>query len=527
MGTPERRHSRGAHALGGHLYRVGLALATLVVPPLAHAQPVSIEEQGGAPATRAFGISAGVTLDSTVLNVSDRPTGNGTEYFVRASPSLTMAHRGGRVQGALIYNGAASWRRGIDDRQGTEYLNSLSANYLVEVIDGIGFVDARASITQQTVAVVDAPVGFVETSAYRNEVRSLALSPYVRGPLGTVAEYELRAGATLTRGSNDAVSSSDIYEGLFALRSPRSGASFGWALTGARQRVQFLSSSAPTITDRVNAEVSFRPDIDWRFTVNGGLERSDVVGALRQEYENYGVGVQWTPSPRTTVTAQGEERYFGKAYRATVAHRHVRSTFSFASSRDVNVSSWLGPSQAPVTLYELYFNQYASLIPDPVQRDQFVLALIAATGRNRNDLVSGGLFGNSGISLERRDDLIWTWAGPRLTLNASAHAFDTERVDAGSGNPASRNDSVRQRRYSAGAGWRLTALTTVNLSGSRTMTKDVATFERSDQKAIAAGLTSQLGARVTGTLSARYSVLNGAIESYRESALTGSISLRF
>jgi hypothetical protein len=59
------------------------------------------------------------------------------------------------------------------------------------------------------------------------------------------------------------------------------------------------------------------------------------------------------------------------------------------------------------------------------------------------------------------------------------------------------------------------------------MSKDTVTFARSDLKSITLGLTSQLGAHTTGVLSTRYSVLNGATDSYRETALTGSLSLRF
>jgi len=493
----------------------------------ARAQPAPAAEEGVPVVPRSFGVATGLAVEGSVINVSERATGNGTEYFVRTSPSLTMVHRGGRLQGTLIYSGSAIARRGIDDRQDSEYLNSLSANYLLEVIEGIGFVDARASISQQTIAAVGSPAGFLESNANRTEVRSVGVSPYLRGPLGGVAEYELRAGATLTRGGRDTASDSDIYQGLFALRSPQRGAKFGWGLTGSRQRVQFLVSAAPTITDRLNAELTFQPDIDWRVSVNAGAERTDVIGAIAQQYENYGVGLQWTPSPRTSLAAQVDERYFGRAYRFTAAHRIARSTFRLNVSRDINIGSGALAQGQAVTLYELYFTQFASVIPDPVQRDQFVLALIAATGRDRNEVVSGGLFGNSGIALERRSELIWTWAGPRLTLNATSYAVNTGRVDTGSVNPGSRNDNTRQRGYAGGAGWRLTPLTTVNVSGSRIMSKDTVTFVRSDLKSASLGLTSQLGARVTGTLSTRYSVLNGATESYRETALTGSISLRF
>ena len=499
----------------------------VVATGAARAQPAPADTPVAVPAPRAFGLSTGLTFETSLLNISERASGNGSEILVRASPNLTMVHRGGRLQGTLIYGGALTTRRGIDNRDESDYLNSLSANYLIEAIEGIGFVDLRGSITQQSISAVGTPTGFLDTNANRTEVRSATLSPYLRGPLAGLAEYELRAIGTTPRGGRDTASDSDVQEGLFALRSPRRGALFGWGLTGSHQRVKFVVSAAPTVTDRLNAELAFQPDIDWRFTVNGGRERTDVVGAVSQSYENYGVGLQWTPSPRTTVALQGEERYFGRAHRVLVEHRFSRSTFRYSNSRDINIGSGTVAQGQAVTLYELLFSQFAAAVPDPVQRDLVVLGLIAASGRDRNEVVSGGLFGNGGIAAQRRSDLFWSWAGPRLSLTANAYSLETERIDTGGVNPASRNDNTQQRGYAAGLGWRLTPLTTANASGSRTMSKDTVTFVRSDLKSASIGLTSQLGPRATGNLTTRLSVFNGATDSYREVAFTGSLSLRF
>ena len=266
------------------------------------------------------------------------------------------------------------------------------------------------------------------------------------------------------------------------------------------------------------------PDIDWRFTVTGGQERTDVVGALRRSYENYGARVEWNPSPRTSVSLEGEERYFGRAYRALLEHRYSRSTFRLAGSRDVRVGAdALGQA---ATLYDIYFAQFASLIPDPVHRDQFVLALIAATGRDRNEVVSGGLFGTGGISVQERREALWTWAGPRLTLTASGFTLDTVRVDSGVG-PTSLNDNVGQTGYAASIGWRFTPLVSGTVSGSRTMTEDHTTQARSDLKSMAVSASARLGPRTTAGLRASYTVFNGTNESYRETSLNASVSLRF
>jgi uncharacterized protein (PEP-CTERM system associated) len=500
----------------------------------AQAQPAAPEATTPAPATepapvpRAFALIPGIAFEATVLNVTERASGNGTELYARVSPGLTMANRGARLRGTLIYSGAATVRRGIEDRAGQDYLNSLSANYVLEAIEGFGFVDARANITQTQITAVGSPLSLTQTTTNRTEVRSAAISPYVRGALGGLAEYEVRAEGSATRSSRDSASDVNTQTGSFNLRSPRRGSLLGWGLSGSRQRVEFLAASSPTITDRLNAELVFQPDVDWRFTASGGRERTDVVGGIEQDFENYGAGVLWSPSPRTSFELFGEERYFGRSHRFAVSHRLQRSLFRFTSSRDLASGYDYLAQGRPVTLFELYFTQYETAIPDPVQRAQFVLALIAAQpGRTRDEIVGGGLLSTSGVTAQRRKDLFWSWTAPRLTLSANAFAVDNERVDVGGVNPASANDNARQRGYSAALGWRLTPLVTLNASGSRTMSKDTVSGLGSDLKSVSLGATGRLGPRTLGTLSARYSVLNGFAESYRESALSGSISLRF
>lgn len=504
-----------------------IACVALVAWSDLSAQPAQAETP--APVVpRNHGVVFGLSADLEVLDVRGRALGSGTETVERVSPSVTLVNRGGRLRGSLIYSGTLAMRQGIADRDETEYLNSLSANYTLEAFEGIGFIDARAGISQRQVTAEGEPVlGVPSAGRNRSETGTVTLSPYLRGLIGRVAEGEFRLTGTETRTRDDIAGDSRVQQASYFLRSPRTGAMFGWGLSGIHQRVRFLAASAPTNTDRLTAELSVQADVDLRLTVFGGQERTDVVGALKQQYENYGAGLLWTPSPRTTVQLQGEKRYFGHAYRGLVEHRYQRSTFRFSSQRDVNVGADPTSTGQAITLYELYFNQFASVITDPVERDQFVLALLRALGRDRNELVGGGQFSYGGIAASRRNDVVWTWAGPRLTLNVTGFTVDSERVDLGGVNVASQNDNVAQSGYAASAGWRLTPLTSINLTGSRTMSKNKVSLLGSDLKSLSGGLVTQFGPRTTGTFRIAYNVLNGVTDSYRETGVAASLSHRF
>lgn len=523
---PPSTGRRAGLELGGGPLIACVALA--LVPVAAGAQAVA---DGPAP-PRASSLGLGATLEASAIDVRSRANGNnGTELLLRASPSLVMAHRGGQVQGSLAYSGALTQRRGIDDREDTDYANTLSANYVIEAIKDRGFVDARASITQQSVLAVGAggagSAGGSQPAGNRTEVATVSVSPYVRGSFGGAVDYEVRAAGTASESSAASTADSKSALASFSLRSPARAAVLGWGLGGSRQVVKFSTASSATTTDRVLAELVLQPDIDWRLSANGGQERTDVIGARRLAYDNYGIEVRFTPSPRTTISARGEERYFGRGHRVGIEHRLQRSSLRYVDSRDVTGGADTLAQGAAVTLYDYLSAQYAAQIPNEVERDQFVQALILSQGRSRDDVLVGGVFVNGGITVQRRRELVWAWSGPRLTMSASGYVLDSQRADTGGFNPVARNDNVAQSGYAGSVGWRLTPLTSINATGSRSMSQDTVSLQRSDLKSASLGLTSRLGQRTSAALAARYSVLNGTVDSYRETSLSGSLSLRF
>lgn len=451
-----------------------------------------------------------------MARVQGSTTGSGTEGVVRLVPSLALSTRGGRAVGSVVYGGALVARRGIDDREETEYLNQLSAAYAFEVIDRTGYIDARASISQQAISASGTPVDTSQPGSNRTEVRTVSLAPYLRGSMGGLANFEARVTGTISDSDAAAAVDSKSAQASVALRSPSPAAIFGWGLNATRQKVKFSNASAATTSDRVAADLSFRPDIDWRLSVTGGSESTDIVGATRQTYETYGAGVQWTPSPRTTVLLQADERYFGRSHRISLQYRLPRGTLRYSDSRDVtNASDVLTSSEFAAT-FERLFAEYEAQFPNPAERAQFVL-----------DLIQSGAANSAGISVQRRRDLAWTWGGPRLTMTVSGFTVAAERVDRGGVNAPGPNDNTEQSGYAGSLGWRLTPQTSIAATGSRAMSHDTVSDARSDLKSVSLVLATQLGRQTTGALGARYAVLNGTPDANRRASITGSISLRF
>jgi len=74
---------------------------------------------------------------------------------------------------------------------------------------------------------------------------------------------------------------------------------------------------------------------------------------------------------------------------------------------------------------------------------------------------------------------------------------------------------------------RLTLLSTLNLTGSMQDTLATASQPGTNLKSLALGWSTIINAHATAGLIARHSVFNSTIDSYRESAVSASLSLRF
>jgi uncharacterized protein (PEP-CTERM system associated) len=153
----------------------------------------------------------------------------------------------------------------------------LAAGFTAEAIPSHFFVDGRANITQQAISAsgqINAP-GSTLPNDNLTEVLNVSLSPYFRGVLGSLAEYELRLNAGGNKGRKTDVYDSSNSGGSVSLRSARRGARFGWSVLGAQQRVDFRAGRT-TENTRGSVTLSYMTDVDLTVSLRGGQETTDV-----------------------------------------------------------------------------------------------------------------------------------------------------------------------------------------------------------------------------------------------------------
>jgi uncharacterized protein (PEP-CTERM system associated) len=471
-----------------------------------------------------------VSLSETYLRGSGSVDGGGKgEFITRVSPGLSWSSRSGRFQGSANYLLDISQ---YSRRNGASTLsNTLAATVRGELIEQRAFVDAQASVGQTSISPFGQQSGndTLQANSNRTEVASVLVSPYLNGSLGGLADYQLRLTGAATRSRSSLVGGSQTRGASALLRSPSSFAVFGW--TASAQHLQSIYRNGRTTTnDRLNLELSARPLPDLAVLVNGGSERSDLLDVNGKTYANWGAGLRWTPSPRTNVALQADHRYFGDAHSAIFEYRTPRTVWRYSDTRNTTQGADPNAFNRPFTLFQLYFDQFASIVPDPVQREQAVRDFLRLLGRDPNEVIAGGSLASS-VALLRRQDLSVAWSGLRTTLNLQAFATDSRPLDglAAASTPTTTSPfgRVRQTGVTGSVSYRLTptAALTAAVSRQSTAGNELQAGNRLTSASLSG--SDQLSRYLSLSLSLRYALFTGPVNPYREGAATASLNFRF
>lgn len=500
-----------------------LRLVTVVACALASPGPSWAQD---AIAGRGFSFSSGVETGFTATRRSSTLDGtNGDDLQLTVRPSVQIGSRVGRLRGTLSYSLAASRHSSREDGNGFEnYLNAAVDGALVE---GWMYVNGSASISQQSRSAygeqsVGGSVG--SANANRAEVASASVSPYVTGRLGELASYRasLTGAATNTRGSSN--TDSTTTGAAVSLSSLRSGTVFSWGLDGSWQEVDFRVGRT-TESSRAQASLNIVPDVDVSLSLRAGQESTNVGSLDKKTYANWGGSVRWTPSPRTSASLDTDRRYFGNSHRFTFDHRMARSSIRFSSVRDVTNGADTASASAPITLYQLIVATFASSGRDLAEQERLAQEFFRLNPSLDPAAVAGGGSLATGISVVRREDLAFSYTGLRATMSLLAFTNQSRVIDNPFGPPS--EGPVRQWGYTASLGYKLTPEDSVSLSGSQLRTLSSGLQQGTDLKSVGLSWSSQLGRRTTASANARYAQFSSLTNPYRESSLSGSLSMRF
>ncbi len=469
-------------------------------------------------------------LDSVVSVVDSTQSGlqgQGADVVLQVRPSVQMTAGSGRLRGSLDYglNLVHHTRQVTGQGQADSLQNNLNAVVNAELVERWAYVDAFATVAQQAISAYgQQSVDGVQNNTNRTEVSQLSIKPYAGGSLSSWATYRIGLSADANHSKGSQAADSHNLGANVSLGSSSTGALLGWSANASQQRSSFSGGQRPTDNGRLTASLLFRPDPEWSGSLRGGQETTTIGDVYSQTHSNWGADLRWTPSVRTTASLSFDDRYFGRGHQVLLEHRFPHSSVRFTSSRDANnAANGAGVGQ-PTTIYQLFFAQFASVQPDPVLRDQLVRATLLALRLDPNGVVGGG-FVNAGTTVQQRQDLSLTYVGLRSSYTVQAFTSDVRRLDTA--NEGFDTTPVRQDGFTTTWSYRLTPTSNINLSGSKLRTQGTATQAGNQLKSVSLNWSNQLSRYIGTGLSARYSAFEGAINPYRESALSASLNLRF
>lgn len=502
-----------------------MRLAGLALPAAAVMLPLS----GAALAQGAGGLTAGGLTISPALTISEsytdntdyRASGKRWEAVTTVSPGVRISSRTARLQGSLDYSLNAQVYAQDESRSG--FNQTMAAAFTADVIQQTAAVDIRANISQQSLSAFGVQsAGTLFPERNRTEVRSIGISPVLRGRLGDSVNVEARSNWVKTATTASTAPDSTVLVNSLLL-SGRTG-TIGWSADVADTRIDYDQTGREAGNRRLNLGLSYSPNPDWQFSARAGRESDTVRSIDSQSTDTWGVGVRWVPSPRTSINAQYDRRYFGNGHSIQASHRMVRGVVTYTDSRDVNNGAVSERTLEYVRTYDSYFRILASAFPSapPAEVDALVRELLRAQG----------VFIGRAVSLQRRQDFSYALQGVRATVVLTAFRSTTSRLDqaTSAGDDLTLADGLRQHGYSLSGNYTISPTSNVSLSyssSSNSANNVLLTGLQNSLKSLTASFSGRLATRVAYSLSARHTIFDSATTPYTENGGQVTLSVTF
>lgn len=498
-----------------------IALAAMAIEP-------ALAQDAPAPAAaRRFSIVPSVSLRQTLtdnagLSSSDRQVDAVTE----STAAVRIDSRAGRVKGFLDY--ALTARLSARDIDASDLRHSLNAVLAAELIENTAFVDLRGSISQQAVSAFGKQTFDPgANTGNQTQVVTFGIAPYVRGRLGSFADYEVRLDHSETRSGTSAASDSKATSGLARLSGGTPGQSLSWSLDASRQ-VSDFSDGFRYESDRLRGVLTYPVTPQLSLSAIAGREANDFESSEKKSYNNSGAQLRWVPSQRTSLFALFERRFFGNSHAVDFSYRTPRTVWSFSDARDVATTPERLARVRLGIVYDLFFAQFASVEPDPVLRDVLVRRFLEANGINPITPIFGGFLA-SGATVQRTQSLSFALVGIRNTLTFRTLYSNSARVSrfAAGNDDLNQASQVRQRGFFVDLAHRLTPVSTANLAFARQRTTGSLDEQASTLSSLSALWSKTVNPRVGLSAGARYVRFSSATQPYTERAVFANVRVQF
>lgn len=470
-------------------------------------------------------ISVTETLtDNVALAPSDSKQ---SDLITQITPGIRIEGKSARAQLSLDYR--MNQILYANQSSGNNRQNYLSASGTLEAIDKWLFVEASANISQQTISAFGSqPTLNGNINSNRAETRTYRLSPYIKGQIGSMADYQLRYDWTTTSANETQFATTQVEQWLGIINGRTGFSALGWSLN-ASSVVAHRDPLPDSESARAGGSLIYQLTPEIRTTALAGFERSNYTGVKSETSPTYGGRIEWTPTPRTQVTAYKEKRQFGNSHEFSLTHRTPRTAWQLSDRKDVTTLANQLSVVSQGTVYDLLYNVFATAIPDPTLRAQHVERLLRQNSIPAN-LELATAFLTTSVFVQRTQQASVAVIGARNVLTLAAARTESNSLTSGATPDAfGLSPQIEQRSLSASLAHQLSGLSTATLAANQVRSKGTgATSVESTQSALTLVLTHRIGPRTSGSVAVRtvhFDSSNGP--GYRENAIIASVNMTF
>lgn len=260
------------------------------------------------------------------------------DYVTELAPSLAARTRGGRVSAGLLYRLQRLMYQGNSELDSTsqQFLADASAELLQDSL----FLDLRSSRTQQTIDPANLVTSEnITPNDNRTDVTTYQVTPRFYHNFGDVMNFVAAVDYADVNYTGEDADNSETLTYYTALRNSDPEQRARW---DASLKQSKLSRENSDDQDYTSALLALSYDFSESLTAIGtmGYEETDLVSADGKDSgENWSVGANWRPGPRTTVTASAGRRFYGSTFLFSLKHNQGRNEWQAKYSEDVTSSA--------------------------------------------------------------------------------------------------------------------------------------------------------------------------------------------
>lgn len=468
-------------------------------------------------------------------NIGLAPAGNEKSDFVtQINPGIALTGTGPRLKVNARY-GMQNLIYAEESRRNTTH-HQLNAGANAELLDDFLFLDGKASISQQNISAFGPQTtDNINTTNNLTETRTYSISPYLRHRFGSTASSELRYTHDAVDASTGGYLASQSDRIQFNLNSGTAFKTLGWGLNYSNQQIDY--SNARTIDmETISGNLRYLVSTKLSLIATGGYEKNNYLAiGTKPEGSFWSGGFAWAPAERTSIMASAGKRYFGSTYSLKANHHTRRTAWSLDYSQDITTtrSQFLLPATIDTADLLVKSHLFDSL-PEAERlaaAEAFILAngLPAALAENIN-------YFTNRVFLQKRLQASVALNGVKNTLvfsvfDMTREAQTAQEMDSNllGTNLLALNDETRQTGTNVLWNWRLSPLTSANMSAGYTRATSPVTDRKDNIKTIRLGLARKFQPKLNGSLDFRHNQRdsNQSGGDYRENAITASLHMSF